>query len=102
MRPPLIDDDQLGRPDAIQARGRADQVVGSEKTVAEPVGKHAAEFDRTLRGRQTRAIGFDSINGEFNRRTLSRLLAQPIYRDALLLGKFLAGLVALAILWPDG
>ena len=43
------------------------------------------------------AIGFDAINGEFNRRTLSRILAQPIYRDALLLGKFLAGLVALAI-----
>src|SRR5207244_11356288 len=43
------------------------------------------------------AIGFDAINGEFTRRTLSRVLAQPIYRDALLLGKFLAGLVALAI-----
>jgi ABC-2 type transport system permease protein len=43
------------------------------------------------------AIGFDAINGEFSRRTLSRVLAQPIYRDALLLGKFLAGLVALAI-----
>ena len=43
------------------------------------------------------AIGFDAINGEFNRRTLSRVLAQPIYRDALLLGKFLAGLVALTI-----
>ena len=43
------------------------------------------------------AIGFDAINGEFNRRTLSRVLAQPIYRDALLLGKFLAGLLALSI-----
>ncbi len=43
------------------------------------------------------AIGFDAINGEFSRRTLSRILAQPIYRDALLLGKFLAGLLALAI-----
>src|ERR1700733_7990638 len=40
---------------------------------------------------------FDAINGEFNRRTLSRVLAQPIYRDALLLGKFLAGLLALTI-----
>src|SRR5207302_1653269 len=38
------------------------------------------------------ALGFDAINGEFNRRTLSRVLAQPIYRDALLLGKFLAAL----------
>jgi ABC-2 type transport system permease protein len=43
------------------------------------------------------ALGFDAVNGEFNRRTLSRILAQPIYRDALLLGKFLAGLVTLAM-----
>lgn len=43
------------------------------------------------------AIGFDAINGEFARRTMSRVLAQPIYRDGLLLGKFLAGLLALTI-----
>lgn len=43
------------------------------------------------------ALAFDAINGEFNRRTMSRLLAQPIYRDALLLGKFLAGLLTLAL-----
>ncbi|MGH2404736.1 MAG: ABC transporter permease [bacterium] len=43
------------------------------------------------------ALGFDGINGEHNRRTLSRVLAQPIYRDALLLGKFLAGLFTLTI-----
>jgi ABC-2 type transport system permease protein len=42
-------------------------------------------------------LGFDAINGEHNRRTLSRILAQPIYRDALLIGKFLAGLVMLAM-----
>lgn len=41
-------------------------------------------------------LGFDSVNSEFNRRTMSRILAQPIYRDALLLGKFLAGLCTLA------
>ncbi len=43
------------------------------------------------------ALAFDTVNGEFNRRTMSRLLAQPIYRDALLLGKFLAGLFTLAL-----
>jgi ABC-2 type transport system permease protein len=43
------------------------------------------------------ALAFDSVNGEFNRRTLSRILAQPIYRDALLLGKFLSGLAAIAV-----
>jgi len=42
-------------------------------------------------------LGFDAINGEHNRRTLSRILAQPIYRDALLAGKFLAGLATLSI-----
>ena len=42
-------------------------------------------------------LGFDAINGEHNRRTLSRVLAQPIYRDALLAGKFLAGLATLAV-----
>jgi len=43
------------------------------------------------------SLAFDSVNGEFNRRTMSRILAQPIYRDALLFGKFLAGLATLAI-----
>ena len=42
-------------------------------------------------------LGFDAINGEHNRRTLSRILSQPIFRDALLFGKFLAGLATLAI-----
>jgi ABC-2 type transport system permease protein len=42
-------------------------------------------------------LGFDTINGEYNRRTLSRILAQPIYRDALMMGKFLAGLATLAV-----
>ncbi len=43
------------------------------------------------------ALAFDAINGEFNRRTMSRVLAQPIYRDALLMGKFLAALLTLAL-----
>jgi len=43
------------------------------------------------------ALGFDNVNSEFSRRTMSRLLAQPIYRDALLFGKFLAGLATLAL-----
>ncbi len=43
------------------------------------------------------ALGFDAVNGEYNRRTLSRVLSQPIYRDALLTGKFLGGLLTLTI-----
>jgi ABC-2 type transport system permease protein len=42
-------------------------------------------------------MGFDAVNGEHNRRTLSRSLSQPIYRDALLFGKFLAGLFTLSV-----
>ncbi len=42
-------------------------------------------------------LGFDAVNSEHNRRTLSRILSQPIYRDALLFGKFLAGLVTLSL-----
>jgi ABC-2 type transport system permease protein len=43
------------------------------------------------------ALAFDAINGEYNRRTMSRLLAQPIYRDAVLAGKFLGSLMVLTI-----
>jgi ABC-2 type transport system permease protein len=42
-------------------------------------------------------LGFDAINGEHNRRTLSRILSQPIYRDALLFGKFIAALMTLSV-----
>jgi len=49
------------------------------------------------------ALGFDAINGEYNRRTMSRILSQPIYRDALLTGKFLGCLLVIAqcllVLW---
>lgn len=44
------------------------------------------------------ALGFDAINSERNSGNLSRLLSQPIYRDAVVNGKFLAGLAVLAII----
>lgn len=43
------------------------------------------------------ALAFDAINGEYGRRTMSRILSQPIYRDALLAGKFLGGLAVIGI-----
>lgn len=36
-------------------------------------------------------LGFDAINSERSEGTLNRLVAQPIYRDAIINGKFLAG-----------
>lgn len=44
------------------------------------------------------ALAFDSINGERNHGTLSRLLAQPIYRDSVINGKFLAALATVAVM----
>jgi ABC-2 type transport system permease protein len=44
------------------------------------------------------ALGFDAVNSEFNRGTMSRLLAQPIYRDSLINGKFVAGLTTISIM----
>lgn len=44
------------------------------------------------------ALGFDAINSEKNSGTLSRLLSQPIYRDTVINGKFLAGVVTMAIM----
>jgi ABC-2 type transport system permease protein len=44
------------------------------------------------------ALGFDVINGERSGGTLNRILSQPIYRDSVINGKFLAGLTTLAIM----
>src|SRR3970282_57613 len=46
-------------------------------------------------------LGFDAIIGEYARGTLSRVLSQPIYRDSLINGKFLAGLTTVATLWAS-
>ena len=43
-------------------------------------------------------FGFDAINSERNSKNLSRLLSQPIYRDSIINGKFLAGVTTLSII----
>ena len=43
-------------------------------------------------------LGFDTINREKNQGTLSKLLAQPIYRDAIINGKFLAGVAVISMI----
>jgi ABC-2 type transport system permease protein len=43
-------------------------------------------------------LGFDAINRERSQGTLSKILSQPIYRDEVILGKYLAGLIAVAII----
>jgi ABC-2 type transport system permease protein len=42
------------------------------------------------------ALGFDAINSERSSGTLNRLVAQPIYRDSIIIGKFVAGTAVIA------
>ena len=44
------------------------------------------------------ALGFDAVNNERSSGNLSRLMSQPIYRDSVINGKFIAGLTVLAIM----
>jgi ABC-2 type transport system permease protein len=43
-------------------------------------------------------LGFDSINRERAGGTLSKIVSQPIYRDSIINGKFLAGVTTIAIM----
>ncbi|HEY8694795.1 MAG TPA: ABC transporter permease subunit [Chloroflexota bacterium] len=43
------------------------------------------------------AFGFDAINSELARGTLGHLLSQPIYRDDVINGKFLAGMAVISV-----
>jgi len=42
-------------------------------------------------------MGFDAINRERHHRTLGKLVSQPIYRDAVINGKFMAGVITVSI-----
>jgi ABC-2 type transport system permease protein len=44
------------------------------------------------------ALGFDTINSERSGGTMSRLLAQPVYRDSVINGKFIAGIIAMTLM----
>jgi ABC-2 type transport system permease protein len=43
-------------------------------------------------------LGFDAINRERAQGTLSKILSQPIYRDEVILGKYFAGLITVAVM----
>ena len=45
------------------------------------------------------SLGFDTINAEQNKGTLSRIMSQPIYRDFILNAKFIAALIVLSVLF---
>ncbi len=43
-------------------------------------------------------MGFDAINSERTEGTLNRLVSQPLYRDHIIIGKFLAGIFITAVM----
>lgn len=43
------------------------------------------------------ALGFDAVNAERNKGTLSRVMSQPVHRDNFLNAKFVAGLLVIAM-----
>lgn len=43
-------------------------------------------------------MGFDAINSERSDGTLNRLVSQPIYRDSVIIGKFLAGCFIITVM----
>ena len=45
------------------------------------------------------SLGFDAINSEHNRGTLSRIMTQPIHRDTLLIAKFTASLILISVMF---
>ena len=45
------------------------------------------------------ALGFDAVNAEQNNGTLTRLMAQPVYRDNVLLAKFCGALLVISVLF---
>ncbi len=45
------------------------------------------------------SLGFDTINSEHNKGTLSRILAQPVPRDYVLNTKFIAALIVISVMF---
>ncbi len=45
------------------------------------------------------SLGFDAINSEQNKGTLSRIMAQPIHRDYLINAKFVAALTVISVMF---
>jgi ABC-2 type transport system permease protein len=44
------------------------------------------------------SLGFDTVNSEQNKGTLSRILSQPVHRDYLINAKFVASLIVISVM----
>jgi ABC-2 type transport system permease protein len=47
------------------------------------------------------SLGFDAINSEKQSGTLTRIMAQPVFRDNLLLSKFVSALILISVLFSS-
>ncbi len=45
------------------------------------------------------SLGFDAVNSEQNKGTLSRIMSQPIHRDYLINAKFLSALIVISVMF---
>jgi ABC-2 type transport system permease protein len=82
-----------GQASGLQALFLALYTIGPD----ELAGFSAASFVGVTAPLVGVALAFDAINGERAQGTLPRLVSQPIHRDAVINGKFAAGLVTISL-----
>ena len=74
-------------------RGAATMVFGSAQSLSRSLDSMISNFS-LVGGVLAIAISFDTINNERQRGSLKTLLSYPIYRDSIVYGKYLGGLLA--------
>lgn len=83
--------------DAAEAASQAPSIFLSLFTISPQRVPAFHEFVAILGPLLGIAFGFDAINGERSQGTLPRLVSQPIHRDEIINGKFVAGLAAIGL-----
>lgn len=86
----------IGTPKAVGTRGNASFFFLQLFTATDGTLPSFTVFLNFLGPLLGIAMGFDAVNSELNRGTLSRLLSQPIHRDYLLNAKCIASLLVIA------
>ncbi|MCX6655399.1 MAG: ABC transporter permease subunit [Candidatus Bathyarchaeota archaeon] len=82
------------RPGANQTRPT--QFMGSLSSLSTALSSMVTNFS-LVGGVLAIAISFDTINSEKQRGSLSTLLSYPIYRDSIVYGKYVGGLLAVTL-----
>jgi ABC-2 type transport system permease protein len=72
------------------------QMMGSVSSLSTALSSMVTNFS-LVGGVLAIAISFDTINNEMQRGSLKTLLSYPIYRDSIVYGKYLGGLLAITL-----